>query len=129
MSLNIDNVGLPQGAALQAIQAQQVQSRVVAPIPAQERETEAVRSTDRSTDLSSSQAIRQFSMAARVAAGEVPANDPMKPVADGIAEDLSRAGDDPFEAVGKINDLQNAYNFAMEANANLLEDPALAAIA
>jgi len=125
VSLNIDNVGVPQGAALQAIRAQQVQSRVVSPIPAQERETEAVRSTD----LSSSQAIRQFSMAAQVAAEEVPANDPMKPVADGIAEDLSRTGDDPFEAVGKINDLQNAYNFAMESNANLLEDPALAAIA
>ena len=125
MSLNIDNVGSPQGAALQAIRAQQVQSRVVAPIPAQERETEAVRSTD----LSSSQAIRQFQMSARVAAEEVPANDPMKPVADGIAEDLSRVGDDPFEAVGKINDLQNAYNFAMESNANLLEDPVLAAIA
>ena len=68
-------------------------------------------------------------MAAKVAAEEVHANDPMKPVADGIAEDLSRAGSDPFEAVGKINDLQNAYNFAMEANANLLEDSALAAIA
>ncbi len=68
-------------------------------------------------------------MAAKVAAEEVPANDPMKPVADGIAEDLSRAGSDPFEAVGKMNDVQNAFNFAMEANANLLEDPALAAIA
>ena len=125
MSINIDNVGLPQGDALQAIRAQQVQSRVVAPVPAQEQQPEAVRSTD----LSSSQAVRQFSMAARVAAEEVPANDPMKPVAEGIAEDLSRAGNDPFEAVGKINDLQNAYNFAIEANANLLEDPALAAIA
>ena len=68
-------------------------------------------------------------MAAKVAAEEVPANDPMKPVAEGIAQDLNRAGSDPFEAVGKINDLQNAYNFAMEANASLLEDPALAAIA
>jgi len=68
-------------------------------------------------------------MAAQIAAKEVAANDPMKPVADGIAEDLSRAGNDPFEAVGKINDLQNAYNFAMEANASLLEDPALAALA
>ena len=125
MSPNVDNIGSPQGVALQAIQAQQVRARTVAPVPAQEQQTEAVRSTD----LSSSQAIRQFSMAAKVAAEEVPANDPMKPVADGIAEDLSRAGSDPFEAVGKINDLQNAYNFAMEANANLLEDPALAAIA
>ena len=125
MSPNIDNIGSPQGVALQAIQAQQVRARTVAPVPAQEQQTEAIRSTD----LSSSQAIRQFSMAAKVAAEEVPANDPMKPVADGIAEDLSRAGSDPFEAVGKINDLQNAYNFAMEANASLLEDPALAAIA
>lgn len=125
MSPNVDNIGSPLGVALQAIQAQQVRARTVAPVPAQEQQTEAVRSTD----LSSSQAIRQFSMAAKVAAEEVPANDPMKPVADGIAEDLSRAGSDPFEAVGKINDLQNAYNFAMEANANLIEAPALAAIA
>ena len=125
MSLNIDNIGLPQGAALQAIQAKQVQSRLVAPVPAQEKQTEAVRSTG----LSSSQALRQFSMAAQVAAKQVAANDPMKPVAEGIAQDLSRASNDPFEAVGKINDLQNAYNFAMEANASLLEDPALAAIA
>ena len=125
MSPNVDNIGAPQGVALQAIQAQQVRARTVAPVPTQEQQTEAVRSTD----LSSSQAIRQFSMAAKVAAEEVPANDPMKPVADGIAEDLSRAGSDPFEAVGKMNDVQNAFNFAMEANANLLEDPALAAIA
>jgi hypothetical protein len=125
VSPNVDNIGSPQGVALQAIQAQQMRARTVAPIPAQERQSEAVRSTD----LTSSRAVRQFSMAARVAAEEVPANDPMKPVADGIAEDLSRVSDDPFEAVGKINDLQNAYNFAMEANASLLEDPALAAIA
>ena len=125
MSPNVDNIGSPQGVALQAIQAQQVRAHTVAPVQAREQQTEAVRSTD----LSSSQAIRQFSMAAKVAAEEVPANDPMKPVAEGIAQDLNRAGSDPFEAVGKINDLQNAYNFAMEANASLLEDPALAAIA
>jgi len=110
---------------LQAIQARQTRARAVAPVPAQEQQTEAVRSTD----LSSSQAVRQFSMAAQIAAKEVPANDPMKPVADGIAKDLSRAGDDPFEAVGKINDLQNAYSFAMKANANLLGNSALAALA
>ena len=125
MSLNLDNIGSPQGVALQAIQAKQVQARTVAPVQAQEQQAEAVRSTG----LSSSRAVQEFSMAARVAAEEVAANDPMKPVADGIAEDLSRAANDPFEAVSKINDLQNAYNFAMEANASLLEDPALAALA
>ena len=125
MSLNLDNIGSPQGVALQAIQAKQVQARTVAPVQAQEQQAEAVRSTD----LSSSRAVQEFSMAARVAAEEVAANDPMKPVADGIAEDLSRAGNDPFEAVSKINDLQNSFNFAMEANASLLEDPALAALA
>ena len=125
MSLNLDNIGSPQGVALQAIQAKQVQARTVAPVQAQEQQAEAVRSTD----LSSSRAVQEFSMAARVAAEEVAANDPMKPVAEGIAEDLSRAANDPFEAVSKINALQNAYNFAMEANASLLEDPALAALA
>jgi len=125
VSLNIDNIGIPQGAALQAIQAKQVESRAVPPVPPQEQQSAAVRSTD----LSSSQALQQFSMAARVAAGQVPANDPMKPVAEGIAQDLSRAGGDAFEAMGKINDLQNAFNFAMQSNAGLMEDPALAAIA
>ena len=52
----------------------------------------------------------------------------MKPVAEGIAKDLSRAGNDPFEAVGKINDLRNAFSFTLEANANLMENPALQAI-
>ncbi len=124
MSLNVDNIGSPQGVALQAIQARQTRARAVESVPAQEQQSEAVRSTD----LTSSRAVHQFSMAARVAAEEVPSNDSMKPVAEGIAEDLSRAGNDPFEAVGKINDLQNAFSFTLEANANLMENPALQAI-
>ena len=109
---------------MQAIQARQTRARAVESVPAQEQQSEAVRSTD----LTSSRAVQQFSIAARVAAEEVPANDPMKPVAEGIAKDLSRAGNDPFEAVGKINDLQNAFSFTLEANANLMENPALQAI-
>ena len=124
MSLNVDNIGSPQGVALQAIQARQTRARAVESVPAQEQQSEAVRSTD----LTSSRAVQQFSIAARVAAEEVPANDPMKPVAEGIAKALSRAGNDPFEAVGKINDLQNAFSFTLEANANLMENPALQAI-
>ena len=124
MSTNVDNIGSPQGGALQAIQARQTRARAVESVPAREQQSEAVRSTD----LTSSRAVQQFSIAARVAAEEVSSNDPMKPVAEGIAEDLSRAGNDPFEAVGKINDLQNAFSFTLEANANLMENPALQAI-
>ena len=109
---------------MQAIQARQTRARAVESVPAREQQSEAVRSTD----LTSSRAVQQFSIAARVAAEEVSSNDPMKPVAEGIAEDLSRAGNDPFEAVGKINDLQNAFSFTLEANANLMENPALQAI-
>ena len=75
------------------------------------------------------EAMREFVVAAQSAAAGIAETDPMKPIANGIARDLGEANGDGFAAMGKINDLQNAFNFTMQANANLLADPALAAIA
>ena len=75
------------------------------------------------------EAMREFAVAAQSAAAGIAETDPMKPIADGIARDLGGANGDVFAAMGKINDLQNAFNFTMQANANLMDDPALAAIA
>ena len=81
------------------------------------------------TSLTASQAIREFMMAAQSAAVAVGSTDPMKPFAEGIAQDLSRANGDVFSAMGQMNDLQNALSFALEANAGLRANPALQAIA
>ena len=68
-------------------------------------------------------------MAAQSAAAAVSSTDSMKPFAEGIAQDLSRANGDVFSAMGQMNDLQNALSFALEANAGLRANPALQAIA
>ena len=52
----------------------------------------------------------------------------MKPIADGIARELSGANGDVFGAMGRINDLQNAFTFTLEANVNLMANPALQAV-
>ena len=52
----------------------------------------------------------------------------MKPFAEGIAQELSRANGDVFSAMGRMNDLQNALTFALEANASLRANPSLQAI-
>ncbi len=130
MSLNIDNIGSPQGAALQAIKAQQAQAAVLAPVAAQQDQSAAaIRPASQQSEQAASAALKQFTAAAQSAAGQLRADDPMKPVAEGIAQDLSRAGGDAFNAMGRINDLQNAFTFAMEANAGLMNDPALATLA
>ena len=43
-------------------------------------------------------------------AAAVSESDPVKPFAEGVAEDLSEAGSDVFEAMGRMNDLQNALS-------------------
>ena len=81
------------------------------------------------TSLSASQAMRSFVMAAKSAAGEIGSADPMKPIAEGIAQELSRANGDVFNTMGRMNDLQNALTFALEANVSLSANPSLQAIA
>jgi hypothetical protein len=69
-----------------------------------------------------------FAAAAKTVAAAISAADPMKPFAEGVAEDLSKVGNDMFAAMGQINDLQNALSFAMESSSSMMDDPALEAL-
>jgi hypothetical protein len=126
VSLEINNIGTPHDAALQGVAARQSQLhvggyRLVSKLP-----DRAPSVAD--TSLSASQAIREFAMAAKSAAVAVGNSDPMKPFAEGIAQELGRANGDVFSAMGRMNDLQNALTFALEANADLRANPSLQAI-
>ena len=123
MSLEVNNVNVPHNAALPGIQVRQ---RVDSQPPVTQVPERASSATN--TGLSSSNAMRGFAAAAQSAAATVGQSDPMKPFADGIARELSGANGDVFGAMGRINDLQNAFSFTLEANANLMENPALQAI-
>ena len=123
MSLEVNNVNVPHNAALQGIQSRQ---RVDSQPPVTQVPERAPSATD--TGLSSSNAIRGFAAAAQSAAAAVGQSDPMKPIADGIAQELSRANGDVFGAMGRINDMQNAFTFALATTAGLMADPALQAI-
>ena len=72
--------------------------------------------------------MRGFAAAAQSAASAVEQSDPMKPIADGIAQELSQVNGDVFGAMGRINDMQNAFTFALASTAGLMADPALQAI-
>lgn len=126
MSLEINNVSLPQNVPMRGVAASQNQLHVggyslISKLP---ERTPSV--TD--TTIGATEAMREFTAAAQVAAAGVRETDPMKPIADGIANDLNRANGDVFDAMGRINEIQNAFNFTLQANANLMEDPALQAI-
>jgi hypothetical protein len=126
VSLEVNNVNVPHNAALQGIQSRQGQLHVggyqlISKIP--ERAPSA---TD--TGISSSNAMRGFAAAAQSAASAVGQSDPMKPIADGIAQELSQVNGDVFGAMGRINDMQNAFTFALASTAGLMADPALQAI-
>ena len=123
MSLEVNNVNVPHSAALQGIQSRQ---RVDSQPPVTQVPERASSATN--TGLSSSNAMRGFAAAAQSAAATVGQSDPMKPIADGIAQELSRANGDVFGAMGRINDMQNAFTFALASTAGLMADPALQAI-
>ena len=108
---------------MQGIQSRQ---RVDSQPPVTQVPERAPSATD--TGLSSSNAMRGFAAAAQSAAAAVGQSDPMKPIADGIAQELSRANGDVFGAMGRINDMQNAFTFALATTAGLMADPALQAI-
>ena len=126
MSLEINNIP-PQNAALQGVASRQSQlhvggDRLVSKLPGR-----APSVAD--TSLSASQAIREFAIAAKSAAVAVGNSDPMKPFAEGIAQELGRTNGDVFSAMGRRNELQNALTFALQANAGLSTNPSLQAIA
>ena len=126
MSLEINNSGITPQAAYHGIQSRQAELQVggyplVSKLPAGQ--------VARDTAPAASEAMREFVVAAQNAASQIGNNDPMKPVADGIARDLGRANGDVFGAMGQINDLQNAFAYALESTGRLMDDPALQGIA
>ena len=81
------------------------------------------------TSLTTAQAMRSFVMTAKSAATELGNSDPLKAFAEGIANELGGANGDVFSAMGRMNELQNALTFALQANADLRTNPSLEAIA
>ena len=126
MSLEINNIP-PQNAALQGVVSRQSQLHVggyplVSKLP---EYTPSVADTS----LTAAQAMRSFVMTAKSAATELGNLDPLKPFAEGIANELGGANGDVFSAMGRMNELQNALTFALQANADLRANPSLEAIA
>ena len=127
MSLDINSIGgFSQASAYGGIKPRQVGPAAV-PAPQISRskgQPVAERSTPAAADLSRT----DFAAVAKAVAAAISAADPMKPFAEGVAEDLSEVGNDMFAAMGQINDLQNAFSFALEASSNMINDPALEAL-
>ena len=126
MSLEINNIP-PQNAALLGVASRQSQLHVggyplVSKLP---EYTPSVADTS----LTTAQAMREFVGVAKSAATELSNLDPLKPFAEGIANELDGANGDVFSAMGRMNELQNALTFALQANAGLSANPSLQAIA
>ena len=127
MSLEVYNIGIPHNAALQGVKSRQSQLQVGGYPLVSKLPDSALSVAD--TSLSSSQAMRSFVMAAKSAATELGNLDPLKPFAEGIVNELGGANGDVFSAMGRMNELQNALTFALQANADLSANRSLQAIA
>ncbi len=126
MSLDLNSIGgFPQASAYGAVRPSQASPEAVSTPPVSKPESQPV--TERSTPAADSSKI-DFAAAAKAVAAVISESDPMKPFAEGIAEDLSEIGNDVFSAMGKMNDLQNALSFALESSSTMMDDPALEAI-
>ena len=127
MSLDINSIGgFPQASAYEGIKPRQIGPEAV-PAP-QTSQPQSQPVTERSAPAAADYSRVDFAAAAKTVAAAISAADPMKPFAEGVAEDLSKVGNDMFAAMGQINDLQNALSFAMESSSSMMDDPALEAI-
>ncbi|SVB45610.1 uncharacterized protein METZ01_LOCUS198464, partial [marine metagenome] len=79
VSLEVNNIGTPQNAALQGLKSRQAQLHVGGYPMVSKLPDNAPSVAD--TSLSASQAMRSFVMAAKSAAGAVGNADPLKPIA------------------------------------------------
>ena len=126
MSLDLNSIGgFPQASAYGAIKPSKASPEAVSTPPASKPESQPV--AERTAPVSNFSGIN-FAAAAKAVAAAISESDPMKPFAEGVAEDLSEVGSDTFEAMGRMNDLQNALSFALESSSNMMTDPALEAI-
>ncbi len=127
MSLDINSIGgFPQASAYEGIKPRQIGPEAV-PAP-QTSQPQSQPVTERSAPAAADYSRVDFAAAAKTVAAAISAADPMKPFAEGVAEDLSKVGNDMFAAMGQINDLQNALSFAMESSSSMMNDPALEAL-
>ena len=126
MSLDLNSIGgFPQASAYGAIKPSQARPEAVSTPPVSKPESQPV--AERSTPVADFSGIN-FAAAAKAVAAAISESDPVKPFAEGVAKDLSVAGSDVFEAMGRMNDLQNALSFALESSSSMMVDPALEAI-
>ena len=126
MSLDLNSIGgFPQASAYGGIRPSQASPEAVSTPPVSKPESQPV--TERSTPVAGFSVI-DFAAAAKAVAAAISESDPVKPFAEGVAEDLSEIGNDMFAAMGQINDLQNALSYALESSSNMMSDPTLEAI-
>ena len=126
MSLDLNSIGgFPQASAYGAIRPSQAKPESVSTPPVAKPESQPV--AERTAPAADFSKI-DFAAAAKMVAAAVSESDPVKPFAEGVAEDISEAGSDVFEAMGRMNDLQNALSFALESSSSMMFDPSLEAI-
>ena len=126
MSLDLNSIGgFPQASAYGAIKPSQARPEAVSTPPVAKPESQPV--AERTAPAADFSKV-DFAAAAKMVAAAVSESDPVKPFAEGVAEDLSEAGSDVFEAMGRMNDLQNALSFALESSSSMMTDPSLEAI-
>tara|TARA_B100000676_G_scaffold37286_1_gene35120 strand:+ start:3023 stop:3406 length:384 start_codon:yes stop_codon:yes gene_type:complete len=126
VSLDLNSIGgFPQASAFGAIRPSQAKPESVSAPPVAKPESQPV--AERTAPAADFSKI-DFAAAAKMVAAAVSESDPVKPFAEGVAEDLSEAGSDVFEAMGRMNDLQNALSFALESSSSMMVDPSLEAI-
>ena len=126
MSLDLNSIGgFPQASAYGAIRPSQAKPESISTPPVAKPESQPV--AERTAPAADFSKI-DFAAAAKMVAAAVSESDPVKPFAEGVAEDLSEAGSDVFEAMGRMNDLQNALSFALESSSSMMVDPSLEAI-
>jgi len=126
VSLDLNSIGgFPQASAYGAIRPSQAKPESVSTPPVAKPESQPV--AERTAPAADFSKI-DFAAAAKMVAAAVSESDPVKPFAEGVAEDLSEAGSDVFEAMGRMNDLQNALSFALESSSSMMVDPSLEAI-
>jgi len=126
VSLDLNSIGgFPQASAYGAIRPSQAKPESISTPPVAKPESQPV--AERTAPAADFSKI-DFAAAAKMVAAAVSESDPVKPFAEGVAEDLSEAGSDVFEAMGRMNDLQNALSFALESSSSMMVDPSLEAI-
>jgi len=127
VSLDINSIGgFPQASAYEGIKPRQIGPEAV-PAP-QTSQPQSQPVTERSAPAAADYSRMDLAAAAQAVAAAISESDPMKPFAEGVADDLSEIGNDMFSAMGKMNDLQNALSFALESSSSMMDDPALEAL-